>query len=72
LFVTDLEGRLAQISALLASVDRPTRQVLIEARIVEGEHGFSRNLGGRLSMAATNADGTARGLTGGADGTVYD
>jgi type IV pilus assembly protein PilQ len=64
LFVTDLEGRLAQIAALLASVDRPTRQVLIEARIVEGEHGFSRNLGVKLSMAATNADGTARGLTG--------
>jgi type IV pilus assembly protein PilQ len=64
LFVTDLEGRLAQIAALLASVDRPTRQVLIEARIVEGEHGFSRNLGVKLSMAATNADGTAKGLTG--------
>ncbi|MFM0628943.1 type IV pilus secretin PilQ [Paraburkholderia xenovorans] len=63
LFVTDLEGRLAQIAALLASVDRPTRQVLIEARIVEGEHGFSRNLGVKLSMAATNADGTAKGLT---------
>ena len=72
LFVTDLEGRLAQITALLGSVDRPTRQVLIEARIVEGEHGFSRNLGVRLSMAAANADGTARGLTGGKDGTVYD
>nr|WP_211614631.1 type IV pilus secretin PilQ [Paraburkholderia haematera] len=74
LFVTDLEGRLAQITALLASVDRPTRQVLIEARIVEGEHGFSRNLGVRLSMAAANAsvDGTARGLSGGKDGTVYD
>ncbi|MFB9128172.1 type IV pilus secretin PilQ [Paraburkholderia dipogonis] len=65
LFVTDLEGRLAQIAALLASVDRPTRQVLIEARIVEGEHGFSRNLGVKLSMAATNADGTAKGLTDG-------
>jgi len=63
LFVTDLEGRLAQIAALLASVDRPTRQVLIEARIVEGEHGFSRNLGVKLSMAATNADGAAKGLT---------
>ncbi|MFM0552446.1 type IV pilus secretin PilQ [Paraburkholderia sediminicola] len=63
LFVTDLEGRLAQIATLLASVDRPTRQVLIEARIVEGEHGFSRNLGVKLSMAATNADGTAKGLT---------
>lgn len=72
LFVTDLEARLAQITALLASIDRPTRQVLIEARIVEGEHGFSRNLGVRLAMAATQADGTARGLTGGKDGTVYD
>ncbi|MGN8112183.1 type IV pilus secretin PilQ [Paraburkholderia sp. 22098] len=72
LFVTDLEGRLAQIAALLASVDRPTRQVLIEARIVEGEYGFSRNLGVRLSMAGTNADGTTRGLSGGKDGLVYD
>nr|WP_244306418.1 type IV pilus secretin PilQ [Paraburkholderia lacunae] len=72
LFVTDLEGRLAQITELLGSVDRPSRQVLIEARIVEGEHGFSRNLGVRLSMAAANADGTALGLTGGKDGVVYD
>nr|WP_260854060.1 type IV pilus secretin PilQ [Paraburkholderia sp. BCC1886] len=72
LFVTDLQGRLAQIAALLDSVDRPTRQVLIEARIVEGEHGFSRNLGIRLSMAATSADGSARGLTGGAEGLLYD
>ena len=72
LFVTEIEGRLAQIATLLASVDRPTRQVLIEARIVEGEHGFSRNLGVRLSMTAPSADGTARGVNGGADGTVYD
>ncbi|WP_027800389.1 type IV pilus secretin PilQ [Paraburkholderia dilworthii] len=72
LFVTDLDGRLAQIAALLASVDRPTRQVLIEARIVEGEYGFSRNLGVRLSMAGTSADGTTRGLSGGKDGLVYD
>ncbi|WP_233832377.1 type IV pilus secretin PilQ [Paraburkholderia sp. ZP32-5] len=72
LFVTDLAGRLEQIAALIAAVDRPTRQVLIEARIVEGEYGFSRNLGVRLSLAGTNPDGTSRGLNGGADGTVYD
>jgi type IV pilus assembly protein PilQ len=72
LFITDLEGRLAQIAELVAAVDRPTRQVLIEARIVEGEHGFSRNLGVRLAMAATNADGPAKGLSGNAEGTVYD
>jgi type IV pilus assembly protein PilQ len=72
LFVTDLAGRLEQIAALLAAVDRPTRQVLIEAQIVEGDHGFSRNLGVRLSLAATGTDGTAKGLNGGAGGTVYD
>jgi len=72
LFVTDLAGRLEQIAALIAAVDRPTRQVLIEARIVEGDHGFSRNLGVKLSLAGTSADGTARGLGGGTDGTVFD
>ncbi|EDZ99592.1 type IV pilus secretin PilQ [Burkholderia sp. H160] len=72
LFVTDLAGRLEQIAALIGSVDRPTRQVLIEAQIVEGDHGFSRNLGVRLSLAGTSADGTSKGLSGGADGTVYD
>jgi len=76
LFVTDLAGRLAQIAELLASIDRPSRQVLIEARIVEGDQGFSRNLGVKLSLAAAAAadGGTARGLSGGTDGggTVYD
>ena len=74
LFVTDLEARLAQIAELLASIDRPSRQVLIEARIVEGEQGFSRNLGVRLSLAAAGVDGggTATGIAGGKDGTVYD
>ncbi|MBN3727630.1 type IV pilus secretin PilQ [Burkholderia sp. Ac-20379] len=50
LFVTDLDGRLAQIAALVAQLDRPARQVLIEARIVEGERGFSRELGARLAL----------------------
>jgi type IV pilus assembly protein PilQ len=72
LFITDLEARLVQITALIASIDRPTRQVMIEARIVEGERGFSRNLGVRLSMAGTSADGTAIGVVGGKEGSVYD
>jgi len=72
LFVTDLDARLAQIAALVASIDRPARQVLIEARIVEGDQGFSRNLGVRLSMSGTSADGTSRGVVGGSDGAVYD
>ncbi|CAB3763301.1 type IV pilus secretin PilQ [Paraburkholderia solisilvae] len=72
LFITDLEARLAQITQLIAAIDRPTRQVMIEARIVEGERGFSRNLGVKLSMVGTSEDGSAIGVVGGKDGAVQD
>ncbi|EED99376.1 type IV pilus secretin PilQ [Burkholderia multivorans] len=52
LFVTDLAPRIAQIADLIAALDRPSRQVRIEARIVEGEQGFSRHLGARLALRA--------------------
>ncbi|KVH72590.1 secretin [Burkholderia ubonensis] len=63
LFVTDLAPRIAQIAGLIDAIDRPSRQVRIEARIVEGEQGFSRNLGARLTLRAREraaaADGAA-------------
>nr|WP_236873405.1 type IV pilus secretin PilQ [Burkholderia sp. PAMC 26561] len=71
LFVTDLDARVAEIAELIARIDQPTPQVMIEARIVEGETGFSRNLGVKLSMIATG-EGTARGLVAGTDGAVLD
>ncbi|WP_321900522.1 type IV pilus secretin PilQ [Burkholderia cepacia] len=52
LFVTDLAPRLDQIASLIEAIDRPSRQVRIEARIVEGEQGFSRNLGARVALRA--------------------
>jgi type IV pilus assembly protein PilQ len=52
LFVTDLASRVVQIAELIDAIDRPSRQVRIEARIVEGEQGFSRNLGVRLALRA--------------------
>ena len=72
LFVTDIEARLAQIAGLIASLDRPTRQVLIEARIVEADKNFSRNLGVKLSLLATSQDGSAVGVVGGKDGQIFD
>ncbi|QGZ55744.1 type IV pilus secretin PilQ [Paraburkholderia acidiphila] len=73
LFVTDLPARLDQIGELVRRLDAPARQVLIEARIVEGDEGLSRELGVRLGVTPANADGAmARGVTTGADGTVYD
>ncbi len=65
LFVTDLPARLDQIAALIQRLDAPARQVLIEARIVEGDQGLSRELGVRLGVTSAGADGPARGLHGG-------
>jgi type IV pilus assembly protein PilQ len=48
LFVTDIASKLEQVQALIAKVDIPVRQVLIEARIVEADDTFGRALGVKL------------------------
>lgn len=63
LFVTDLEPRIAQIAGLIDAIDRPSRQVRIEARIVEGEQGFSRNLGARVALRAQGRPPSGDGTT---------
>lgn len=44
-FVRDTGSRLDEIRRIIGQLDVPVRQVLIEARIVEADDGFSRNLG---------------------------
>ncbi len=48
LFVTDIPVKLEQVQALIAKIDIPVRQVLIEARIVEAADSFGKSLGVRL------------------------
>jgi type IV pilus assembly protein PilQ len=48
LFVNDIPSKLEEIQALIAKIDIPVRQVLIEARIVEAEDTFGRSLGIKL------------------------
>jgi type IV pilus assembly protein PilQ len=48
LFVQDTPTRLDDVRRLIQQVDIPVRQVLIEARIVEADDRFSRNLGSKL------------------------
>ena len=48
LFVSDIPGKLEEITALIARIDIPVRQVLIEARIVEADDSFGRSLGVKL------------------------
>lgn len=48
LFVTDIPSKLEQVQSLIAKLDIPVRQVLIEARIVEASDSFGKSLGVRL------------------------
>src|SRR5213075_1268887 len=54
LFVQDTPGRLDEVRRLLAKIDVPVRQVMIEARIVEANDSFSKNLGVRLGLNDTS------------------
>ena len=57
LFVQDTPSRLEDVRVLIAKIDVPVRQVLIEARIVEASDSFSKDLGVRLgwNMASNQA-----------------
>lgn len=48
LFISDLPARLLDLEKMLAQLDVPVRQILIEARIVEADDQFGQSLGVRL------------------------
>ncbi len=50
LIVTDIPSKLEEVRKLIQITDIATRQVLIEARIVEADDSFSRNLGAKLGF----------------------
>ncbi|MFA7290695.1 MAG: type IV pilus secretin PilQ [Rhodocyclaceae bacterium] len=50
LFVQDTSSRLEDVRGLIAKIDVPVRQVLIEARIVEASDSFSKDMGVRLGF----------------------
>lgn len=51
LFVTDIASKLDEIRQLVQKTDIASKQVLIEARIVEADDKFSRNLGAKLGYS---------------------
>jgi len=61
LFVTDIPAKLEEIQALIARIDIASRQVMIEARIVEASDNFGRALGVKLGSSdlRLGAGGTA-------------
>ncbi len=51
LFVTDIPSKLEEVQAMIAKIDIPVRQVLIEARIVEAADNWGQSLGVKLGFA---------------------
>jgi type IV pilus assembly protein PilQ len=51
LFVTDIASKIEDVRRLIAKTDVATKQVLIEARIVEASDTFTRNLGAKLGFS---------------------
>jgi type IV pilus assembly protein PilQ len=51
LFVQDTSSQLEEVRRLISRIDIPVPQVLIEARIVEADDEFSRDIGARLGFA---------------------
>ncbi|MEO8080283.1 MAG: type IV pilus secretin PilQ, partial [Caldimonas sp.] len=62
LFVSDIPSKLEEIQALIAKIDIPVRQVLIESRLVIADESFGRSLGVRLGGS------DLRGVRGGIPG----
>jgi type IV pilus assembly protein PilQ len=57
LLLQDTADRLADIRRLVATLDIPVRQVLIESRIVVVTDDFERDLGARVGLTTVNANG---------------
>jgi len=64
LIVNDTAAKLEEVRRLIARIDIPQPQVLIEARIVEAADTFSRNLGVRFGVASLRRTAAFGGGTG--------
>ena len=57
-FIQDVPTRLEDVRKLIGQVDIPVQQVLIEARIVEANDSFSKNLGVRFGYSNSKVAGS--------------
>ena len=54
LLIQDMRHKILEVRKLISELDRPVKQVLIEARIVEANEDFSRNIGMKLGLTGIN------------------
>jgi len=63
IFVTDIAERIDQVAQMIAKIDIPLRQVMIEARIVQASDTFGQTLGVRLGGMGQGGSQTVWGTT---------
>ncbi len=64
LIVKDTAKNIEQVAQMIELLDRPVRQVLIEARIVIAEEGFAQQLGVKFGAAYLGENGSVGATTG--------
>ncbi len=70
ILIQDTAGKIREVRKLIAKLDQPVRQVMIESRLVEATDSFSKSLGVRFGTKYT--DSSLSGRTGAVSGTVAD
>lgn len=70
LFVNDIPSKLDEIRSFIKAIDIGARQVMIEARVVEADDEFRRDLGVRLNLLSS-AQSKGAGGNGGFAGGLY-
>jgi len=70
LLIQDTPGKIRELRKLIAQLDQPVRQVMIESRLVEATDNFSKSLGSRFGVKYTDAN--ASGRSGAASGSISD
>ncbi|UCV19226.1 type IV pilus secretin PilQ [Ferribacterium limneticum] len=68
IFVNDIPSKLEEIRTFIRSIDTAARQVLIEARVVEAQDSFKREIGAKLGLINSKSSeilGTGINVAGG-------
>lgn len=65
LLIQDTPGKVREVRKLIAQIDQPVRQVLIESRLVEATDNFARGLGVRWGHLSDGRSGSSRIVTNG-------
>jgi type IV pilus assembly protein PilQ len=71
ILIQDTAGKISEIRKLIAQLDQPVRQVMIESRLVEATDNFSKSLGARFGLKYADV-ATSSGRVGAGSGNIVD